>query len=130
MSPIRLALVAMAATIAATAPVAAAEFRDFDRATFDAAQTAGRPTLIDVHAWWCPVCASQSRTVKAASADPKYAKLLVLRIDYDKQKPEWKSFNVTKQATLIAFKGGHEIGRVAFQTNKDIINGLLASTVN
>ncbi len=124
--------IAFAASSLATAalPAAAAEFRDFDRATFDAAQKAGRPTLVDVHAWWCPVCASQGRTIKAATADPKYDKLLVLKLNYDKQKADWQSFGVHKQATLIAFKGGHEVNRLSYQTDKAKIGAVLASTVN
>ncbi len=130
MLPIRLALAAAVAAAVAVSPAYAAEFRNFDRATFDAAQAAGRPTLVDVHAWWCPVCGSQARTIKAATADPKFDKLLVLRIDYDKQKPEWSSFGVTKQATLIAFKGGHEVSRLSFQTDKAKVAAVLAAAVN
>jgi len=47
-----------ATAMLAVAPAHAAEFRDFDQAAFAAAQAAGRPILLDVHAWWCPVCAS------------------------------------------------------------------------
>jgi thioredoxin-like negative regulator of GroEL len=121
-----LAFAAMAAAVSARA----AEFRDFDRATFEAARVAGRPTILDVHAWWCPVCASQGRTIKKAAVAPQYDNLLVLRIDYDKQKPEWRSFGVNKQATLIAFKHGREVGRVAFETNHAKIEALLAAAVS
>lgn len=55
--------------------------------------------------------------------------MIVFRINYDKQKPVWRSFGVRKQATLIAFRGKKEVGRVAFKTDKAAIDGLLASTV-
>lgn len=119
----------IAATMLAAVPATAAEFRDFDRGAFTAAQAAGAPILIDVHAWWCPVCASQAGTIKAAVTGPEYAKLQVFKINYDKQKAEWKSFGVLKQGTLIAFKGGEEVGRLAFVTDKAKIAALLASTV-
>ena len=119
---------ALFAAIALAAPVAAAEYKPFDRATFDAAQKQGRPTLIEVNAWWCPVCASQTGTIKAAVADPAYANLLILRINFDKQKAEWQAFNVTKQSTLIAFKHGREVGRVSYITDKAKIRDLLALT--
>jgi len=118
-----------AATMVAAAPAHAAEFRDFDQAAFAAAQAEGRPILLDVHAWWCPVCASQSRTIKQAVTAPAYNKLIVFRINYDKQKPVWQSFGVRKQATLIAFRGRQETGRLQYMTNKDKINALLASAV-
>jgi thioredoxin 1 len=117
-----------AALTSATAPAFAAEFKPFDRATFDAAQKAGRPTLVEVNAWWCPVCASQTSTIKATVSAPEYAKLLILRINFDKQKAEWQAFNVQKQSTLIAFKGGRELGRVSYITDKTKIRDLLALT--
>ena len=126
---IRHALAAFALSAIAVTAAQAAEFKPFDRAQFNAAQASGKPVLVDVAAWWCPVCHSQDGTIKKAVADPKYNNLTIFKINYDKQKDEWKSFNVTKQATLIAFKGGHEVGRLAFKTNKDEINALLASTV-
>ncbi len=126
----RIARALVAAAIVVAAPAAAAEFKPFDRAQFEAAKAAGGPVLVDVAAWWCPVCHSQESTIKAAVADPRFAKLTVFTINYDKQKPEWRQLGVTKQATLIGFRGGHEVGRVAFQTDKALIKALLASTVN
>lgn len=122
------AALSLSALVAVSQPAAAAEFKPFDRATFDAAQKAGRPILVEVNAWWCPVCASQSKTIKSTVIDPAYAKLLVLRINYDKQKSEWKAFAVQKQSTLITFKGGRELGRLAYVTDKAKIQTLLAAT--
>lgn len=114
----------------AAAPAQAAEFRDFDQVAFAAAQAQGRPILLDVHAWWCPVCASQNRTIKQTAMASAYNRLIVFRINYDKQKPVWQSFGVRKQATLIAFRGRQEVGRIQYMTNKDKINALLASTLH
>ncbi len=118
-----------AAIVVAAAPAHASEFRDFDQAAFAAAQAQGRPILLDVHAWWCPVCASQNHTIKQVVLSPAYDKLIVFRINYDKQKPIWQSFGVRKQATLIAFRGRQEVGRLAYMTNKDAITALMASAV-
>ena len=118
------------AALASASAANAAEERKFDAATFAAAQAAGRPVLIDVAAWWCPVCASQGRTIKAVTkGNPAYDKLLILRIDYDGQKAEWRKLGVLKQATLIGYHGTKEVGRVAFQTNKELIGNLLAATI-
>lgn len=119
-----------AATMLVAAPAHAAEFRDFDHTAFAAAQAEGRPILLDVHAWWCPVCASQNHTIKqTVSMSKAYDRLIIFRINYDSQKPVWQSFGVRKQATLIAFRGRQEVGRIQYMTNKDKINALLASTV-
>jgi thioredoxin 1 len=128
MSYLRTAALAVTAAIALVQPAVAAEFKPFDRATFDAAHKAGRPILVEVNAWWCPVCASQSKTIKATVVAPAYANLLVLRINYDKQKSEWQAFQVQKQSTLITFKGGRELGRVSYITDKAKIQALLALT--
>ena len=128
MSPLRSAAFAFTAAVAIVQPALAAEFKPFDRATFDAAQKSGRPILVEVNAWWCPVCASQSKTIKGTVIAPAYDKLLVLRINYDKQKSEWQALGVQKQSTLIAFKGGRELGRVSYITDKAKIQALLATT--
>lgn len=120
---------AAVSAFAAATSANAAEQRKFDTSTFAAAQAANRPVLVEVAAWWCPVCASQGRTIKAAIANPAYDKLLVLRLDYDSQKVEWKKLGATKQATLIGFRGNREVGRVVFQTDKQKIGELLAATV-
>ena len=126
---LRLSAALLTASIAVAAPAHAAEFRDFDQAAFLAAQAQGRPILLDVHAWWCPVCASQSHTIKQTVMSPIYDKMIVFRINYDKQKPVWRGFGVRKQATLIAFRGRQEVGRLAYVTNRDVITALLVSAV-
>jgi thioredoxin 1 len=122
-------LTALAMSIAVVQTASAAETKDFDRAAFAAAQAEGRPILIDVKAWWCPVCASQSSTIKKAVTAANYSKLVIFNVDFDKQKDVLKSFAVTKQATLIAFRGKRQTGRLDFVTDKTQINNLLASAV-
>ena len=130
MSFLRTATIALAAPVAlfAAMPVQAAEFADFDRAAFEAAQAQGRPILLDVHAWWCPVCGSQARPIKRLATPEAYPKLIVFRINYDTQKDVWRSFGVTKQATLLAIHGRRETGRLAYMTDKAKIADLLAAT--
>ena len=117
------------ALVAMISPVQAAEQKDFSQAAFAAAQAQGKPILVDVAAWWCPVCASQNSTIRKITATPEYRQLVVFKINYDKQKAEWKSFGVMKQGTLIAYRGKKETGRLAFQTDKTQIATLLASAI-
>ena len=121
---------ALAATLAVIAPVAAqaGTRAPFEQAAFAAAQAANKPILVEVNAWWCPVCASQSRTIEAALADPRNRDLMVFRINYDRQKAVWQAFGAHKQGTLIAYKGRSEVGRLEFVTNRDAIIALLART--
>lgn len=124
----RLMLAAMAAA-AIVQPALAAERKPFTAAALEAAQAQGRPVLVDVAAWWCPVCRSQNAKIKRITAAPRFNNLLILRLDYDKQKNEWKALGASKQATLIGYKGRQEVGRIAFQTNEKLIADLLDKTV-
>lgn len=128
MSLYRLAAIALAVSFVSAPALAADEWRPFDRAAFAAAQAQDLPILLDVHAWWCPVCASQARTIHRIAATGQHPKLVVFRINYDKQKDVWQSLGVQKQATLIAFHGRRETGRIAYMTDQVKIAQLVAST--
>ena len=122
-------IVAAVATLTMAQPASAVERQPYSVATLHAAQAQGRSVLVDVAAWWCPVCRSQEAKIKRISADPKFGKLLILRLDYDKQKDEWRALGANKQATLIGYKGRQEVGRVAFQTDEKLIANLLGKTI-
>ena len=124
-----LALAALVSAAAVSAPAAAAEFRNFDAATFATAQKAGRAIVVDVHATWCPTCAAQSRAISRIVTDRKFDKLLVLNVDYDTQKPVWQGFKAQKQGVLIAFHGTQERARLAFLTDDANITKLLGDAL-
>ena len=122
-------LIAAAATIVAAQPALAVERQPYSAAALHSAQAQGRSVLVDVAAWWCPVCKSQEAKIKRITADPRFAKLLILRLDFDGQKNEWRALGANKQATLIGYKGRREVGRVAFQTDEALIADLLGKTI-
>ena len=121
--------VAIMFAFAIAVPAQAAERQPYTAAALAAAQAKGRPILVEVKAWWCPVCASQTRTITATTAAPAYKDLLILSIDYDKQKADWQALGAQKQSTLIGYRGKQELGRVIYTTDKAQINALLAKTV-
>jgi thioredoxin 1 len=108
----------------------AAETRhvDFTNAGFAAAQKAGKPILLDVWASWCPTCKAQQPGIAAAQNIPANKGLVVMRINYDTQKAEMKPLNITRQSTLIAFKGSRETGRLIAATDPAKIAALVATT--
>ncbi|TKD53110.1 thioredoxin family protein [Sphingomonas baiyangensis] len=121
-------LAAAALVVAISAPAQAADIRPFDARAFAAAQAAGKPILIEVHAPWCPVCAAQGKAIQKLTAGGAHPDLMIFRIDYDSQKPLWQKFGAQKQSTLIAFRGRTETGRLAYQTDEAKIAALLAGT--
>lgn len=108
---------------------AAPAIRAFDQAAFDAAQAAGKPILVWVHAPWCPVCRAQEKTITRLMAGPGFHDLQVFRIDYDTQKPLWQRFGATMQSTLIGFHGKRETGRIAHETDDGKVSAVIRSTM-
>jgi|SRR5580704_3843774 thioredoxin 1 len=117
---------AAAAALITSAPAFAAEEQPFTRQAFEAAQSAGKSILVEVHASWCPTCKAQKPILSKLFADPKFKNLAVFRVDFDDQKDEVRNFKARIQSTLIAFKGTEEVARSVGDTNPDSIADLLA----
>jgi thiol:disulfide interchange protein len=123
----------LGAGIAHVAPAFAADksevaFVKFTQPAFDAARARGQRILIDVHAPWCPVCARQQPGIAAAQKLPANRNVVVFRIDFDSQKDVQRPLGVTRQSTLIAYKGKTETGRLLGETDPAKIARLVAST--
>jgi len=121
-----------AAIAANTAPIAlalAAETRTFDSGSFAAAQKAGKPILLAIHASWCPTCKAQKPILSELMAEPKFKDLIYFVVDFDTQKDAVKFFDAQMQSTLIAFKGTTETGRSVGDTGRSSIAALLNKTL-
>jgi thioredoxin len=123
------ATIAVAVLFAGGGGASALENRPFDSAGFKAAQSAGKPILIDVFAPWCPTCKAQQQVLKTLEKKPEFDKIIVFKVDFDTQKDAVKSFGARAQSTLIAYKGETETGRSAGDTNPQSIEALLMSTL-
>jgi len=114
----------------AIAPAAfAAETIPYTAAAFDAAQSAGRSILVEIHASWCPICKAQAPILADLEKDQKFKDLLVVHIDFDSQKDAVRRFGARMQRTLITFKDGRETGRSVGDTNRSSIAALLGKTL-
>lgn len=120
-------LLPAALVILAAGPAFAQPIRPFSTAALKAAQAKGEPVLIDAFAPWCPTCRAQAPTIDAISTSPAYAKLVILRLDYDNQVAEKKALGINQQSTLIAFKGDKEVGRTLGVTAPDQIKAFAAT---
>lgn len=119
-----------AAALAAIAtPAAAAQMRPFDEKVLAQAQTQGRPILVDIYADWCSVCKVQHKHVSEIIRGQAFRDLLVLRLNYDRQKAERRKLKVPRQSTLIAFNGRKETGRLVAVSDRGAIQSLLRSTL-
>lgn len=101
----------------------------FDQAKFDALQNEGKPTLVEIHADWCPTCKAQEPIISELLKTPELQRLTAMRVDYDKQKSVVRALKAQHQSTLIVFKGGKEVGRSTGDTRKESITALLKKAI-
>jgi thioredoxin 1 len=97
----------------------------FSAEAFEAAQAAGSPILIEIHADWCPTCKAQNPILDKLTSNTKFKDLKVFRVDFDAMKPVVKQFGAQMQSTLIVFKGTAEQGRSVGDTKEASIEALL-----
>lgn len=101
----------------------------FDQKGFEAAQAAGRPILVEVHAPWCPICKAQAPILSRLKSEARFKDLASFTIDFDSQKDLLRKFNVQKQSTLIVFKGAREAGRSTGDSDPKSIEELLEKSI-
>ena len=116
--------------LAFTSVAFAQPIQPFSTAALKAAQTAGEPVLVDAYASWCPTCRKQAPTIDAMAKDPAFAKLVILRLDYDNQTAEKSALGITTQSTLIAYHGDKEVGRTVGITDPEQIKSLAQSALH
>lgn len=92
---------------------------------FDKLVGEGKIVLIEAHADWCPTCQLQAPAVDALVHTKPYEPVTVLVVDFDKQEDALKRFRISKQSTLVVFKGKQERGRSIGVTDKASIASLL-----
>jgi len=107
------------------ASLASAAEVPFDQAKFDAARAAGEPVAVVFHADWCPTCRAQAPLLKDLTQQPEFAPVTLYVANYDTEKTLKKSLGVTKQSTIVVFKGGKERARSTGDTHEDSLASLL-----
>lgn len=101
----------------------------YDAAAFHAAQDAGKPVLVEIHADWCPECKAQEQVMNKLDRQPAYAKLVRFRVDFDHQKDIVKAFKARMQSTLVLFKGRTEVARLVGETDEEKIRAMLGKAL-
>ena len=120
---------AFAVAVVAAAAAHAAPIRPFTTQALQAAQAKGLPVLVDAHADWCPTCRAQAPTITALATDPAFARLVILKLNYDTQNDEKRALNIRHQSTLIAFNGARETARSTGETAPNAIRALAATAL-
>lgn len=107
----------------------AAPMTPYTKQVFADAQSAGKPIVLFVHASWCVTCRRQQPIVEGLTKDPAFADVLVLVVNYDRDKETLKELGVTDRSTLVAFKGKTERKRSSFVTDAAAIKALFESAL-
>ena len=123
-----LALMAGLAATAVTRPAAALSVTDYTDAGLSAIEAWGKPYLLDFYASWCVTCAAQQRVMDSLiKADPRYAPILIVRVDWDKygRSDLVQRLAIPRRSTLVMMRGTTELGRLVAETREDRIAALL-----
>jgi thioredoxin 1 len=105
--------------------VAFADFVPYSKSAHDMAIKEGKTIVIDFHASWCPTCRKQEPILNEIVNMPEFKNVVGFKADYDKEKDLKKSLKVSKQSTLVVFKGDSEVARSTGATNKKDIQMLI-----
>lgn len=118
-------LAALGLTVAASLAFAAG--KPFNETEFKALQQAGKPVVLKVHANWCSTCKAQDPWVQSQVDHPDNQAITFFVIDFDQEKRVLRDLRITRQSTLVAFKGGQEVKRSVGDTTAAGIAALVAT---
>src|ERR1700675_1329960 len=115
-------------TVFAT-PVFAAEI-PFNQAQYDSMLAAGKPVAVVFHADWCPTCRAQAPVLRQLMQSPEFKDVTLFVADFDAEKTLKRSLGVTRQSTIVVYKGGKEAARSTGDTDPAALAALLRHAVS
>lgn len=115
----------LAAALLLAVPAAAKDFSAYDKTKLEAAIKSGAPIVVHVHAEWCPICRKQIAVLDEIFKDPALAGVTGIRVNYDVDRDFVSSFKVKRQANILVFKGGKEVGRLDYNPDPDRIRAVV-----
>jgi len=122
------ACVSAALTLAPSAGIAMDQV-PFELDAVAAAQSEGQPIILGIWASWCSTCQVQIQVLKALKDDPRFAKVIIFHIDYDRQKHVMRLLGASVRSQMIAFDGEVELGRLIGETDPEQIEAFLLNLV-
>ena len=120
----RAVFISLAALALFAGPARAFEFHPYDPAAVDKAIASGKPVVVHVYAPWCLQCHMQKSILEGLATDKKYDGIKFFRVDYDNQKDIVAKFDCPR-STVIAFKGGKELGRMSWGMTQSSVTDVL-----
>jgi thioredoxin 1 len=103
--------------------------KPYDQAQFEQDVAGGKPTVVYLHATWCPTCKVQQPIVDRLLSEPEFKSVTLFEADYDKEVALKKKLGITQQSTFVVFNGGHEVARSTGQTAEPAIRDTFAKAL-
>jgi thioredoxin 1 len=91
---------------------------------------AGKPVAVVFHADWCPTCRAQAPLLKELTQTSELKSLTLFVANFDTEKALKQSLGVTKQSTVVVFKGGKESARSTGDTQQASLAALLHHAIS
>lgn len=113
-----LALAAVSASF--PRPAEALATRAYSAGAVKSAIASGKEVVVHVYAPWCLQCRAQA-SILAGISSPG---VTVYRVDHDGQGDVVKALGVPR-STIIAYKGGKEVGRMSWGTSEASVRDVL-----
>ncbi len=111
--PMRLLLKTIAVLFLCIALPVGAAGKFYTQQEFDTLLAEGKTLVIHIHADWCGTCKAQDIQINEAMNSAEFKDVTFFEVDYDVQRKTLKFFNIRIQSTIIIFKNGKEVDRIA-----------------
>lgn len=108
---------------------AANRWVDYSPERFAEAQEAGKTTLVDVTADWCPTCKAQHPILEELATDERLKDVVFVRVDFDTHKNFLRQHRIPRQSTIVIFDGHEEVGRSVAETNRERLRGFVMQAI-
>jgi thiol-disulfide isomerase/thioredoxin len=89
--------------------------RIYNQQVFENLISQGKTVVVHIHADWCGTCKAQDVQINAAMNAAEFKDVNFLEVDYDGQRKSVTFFKAKIQSTIIIFKNGKEIDRIAME---------------
>jgi thiol-disulfide isomerase/thioredoxin len=115
-----IAFVAVVTGFVVATPAEALQTRAYSAGAVKSAIASGKEVVVHVYAPWCLQCRAQASILNSISSPG----VTVFRVDHDGQPDVVKALGVSR-STIIAYKGGKEVGRMSWGTSEASVRDVL-----
>jgi len=129
LSKFKIFLLSLAALAVAVPAFAASGWTTYTPDSFASAQASGKTILVDVHADWCPTCRAQQPTLEKLRADKRFAGVMFVKVDFDKDKGFLSAHRIPRQSTIVVFQGRKETARSVAETRPDKLSAAILAGI-